>query len=69
MNAKFTFIILLIISAGSIVAQVNKDKKSGKQKVYLGKNWETVEDSSKALCSRYTYYENGINLYPMSGRA
>ncbi|MFZ5551878.1 MAG: hypothetical protein ACOZCO_02090 [Bacteroidota bacterium] len=40
-------------------------KKHGKWKVYLDEQWAEVSDSSKAIYIRHTYYDHGVNVYPM----
>jgi len=45
----------------------DKGKKHGKWTVYLDATWKEVNDSSKALYYRYTYYDHGENIYPMGG--
>lgn len=40
-------------------------KKIGKWTVYLDKDWKQTDDSSKAIFFRYTYFDNGTNIYPM----
>lgn len=65
---KKYLILTLLIFCGSLVAQLNqldsKGKKHGKHKRYLDRYWKTVEDSSKAVYFRYTYYDHGIDVRP-----
>lgn len=42
-----------------------KGKKDGKWVIYLDKDWKKVDDSTKALYCRYTYFDHGTNIYPM----
>jgi hypothetical protein len=67
----FTLFVLLL---GATVANgqsdtLNKRNAAGKQDgtwtLYLDKNWNEVSDSAKADFYRYTFYDNGRNVYPM----
>jgi antitoxin component YwqK of YwqJK toxin-antitoxin module len=40
-------------------------KKHGKWIVYLDKEWKAIEDSVRAIHHRYTYFDHGVNIYPM----
>lgn len=42
--------------------------KHGKWIVYLNDYWKEVKDSSEASYYKFTYYENGKNIYPMGPR-
>jgi hypothetical protein len=64
--------ILLFVFATALFAQpapVNQfdawGKKDGKWTVYLDKDWGKTTDSTSALYFRYTWYDHGINVYPM----
>ncbi len=72
MKAKFilsvVFLAMTLLTFGqtSGLNQINsKGKKEGKWIVYLDKDWEKVDDSTKALYARYTYFDSGTNIYPM----
>jgi hypothetical protein len=43
----------------------DKGKKHGKHVRYLDKLWNVVEDSTKAVYFRYTFYDHGVNVHPM----
>ncbi len=43
----------------------NDGKKHGKWIAYLDRNWKYINDSTKAVYYKYTYYDHGTNLYPM----
>ncbi len=64
--------ILLLTLTTFIFGQTNSlnqidsnGKKDGKWKVYLDKDWRKVDDSTKALFYRYTFFDHGTNIYPM----
>lgn len=66
------FLITLIIgfaATSSAFAQLNqrdgKGKKDGKWIIYLDEKWKPVSDSSHAYYSRYTYYDHGVDIYPI----
>jgi hypothetical protein len=63
----FTFLLSQLASAQS--EKINQldsaGKRHGKWLRYLDQNWKTTDDSSKAAYVRYTFYDHGINLYPM----
>jgi hypothetical protein len=42
-----------------------KGKKDGKWIIYLDKDWKRIDDSSKAAFKRLTYFDHGVNVYPM----
>ena len=42
-------------------------KKDGKWILYLDAKGEKVKDSTTATYWRYTYYDHGFHIYPMSG--
>jgi hypothetical protein len=66
-------VLLTLISIGihvsaqkEVINQFNSNKKKdGKWIVYLDNVWKEVKDSSAASFYRYTYYDNGENIYPM----
>ena len=63
-----TFILFSLVSFGQEkLNQFDQNgKKDGKWIVYLTeKTWKEVTDSSKAGFCRFTYYEHGVNIYPM----
>ncbi|MGQ0827506.1 MAG: hypothetical protein ACT4ON_03820 [Bacteroidota bacterium] len=68
MKTKSIFTILLLSINTFIFSQINQfdaaGKKDGKWIIYLDKNWKKV-DSAKAIFCRYTYFDHGINIYPM----
>lgn len=57
--------LLCLILTLSVFGQ---SKKNGKSTVYLDNAWSETKDSSKAAFVKYTYYDNGVNLYPMGPR-
>jgi antitoxin component YwqK of YwqJK toxin-antitoxin module len=67
-NLSILFLILNLFTFGQSesINQFNvKGKKDGKWIVYLDKNWKKTADSSKAIFSRFTYFDDGTNIYPM----
>jgi hypothetical protein len=40
-------------------------KRHGKWLVYLDNNWKRIDDSTIASYKKYTYYDHGVNIYPM----
>jgi hypothetical protein len=68
---KLNFIILFVfsITTFSLAQDLNKydekGKKHGKWKVYLDKYWKVLDDSSKAVYYRYTFYDHGENQHQM----
>lgn len=72
MRAKLSFLTGLICLAASSWGQSSglnklddKGRKDGKWMVYLDHNWKRINDSSKAVYYRYTFYDHGQNIYPM----
>lgn len=69
MKTKSIFTVLLLTFTTFLFGQINQldaqGKKDGKWTVYLDKDWKKVDDSSKALYKRYTYFDHGANIYPM----
>ncbi|MGZ3901198.1 MAG: hypothetical protein ACXVNM_14455 [Bacteroidia bacterium] len=72
MNRKNIFLMffnaffITIYSQSATVNQFDSNgKKDGKWIVYLDKNWSKVEDSTKAVLKRYTWFDHGVNIYPM----
>lgn len=72
MNTKSLFVFffhLLALFTFAQNASLNHPdadgKKDGKWILYLDRNWKIIEDSSKAVCKRYTYFDHGVNVYPM----
>ncbi len=57
--------MITVSSAQDINKYDDKGKKHGKWKVYLDKYWKVLDDSSKAVYYRYTFYEHGENQHPM----
>lgn len=71
MMRKFTILLLFMATTAAYCQDINKydnkGKKHGKWIRYMDKNWNTLEDSSKAVFFRYTFYEHGANVHPMGG--
>jgi len=69
MKTKPILLILLLTLTTFIFSQTNQfdanGKKDGKWTIYLDKDWKSVDDSTKALFCRYTYFDHGTNVYPM----
>ncbi len=69
MLKKHLLSLLLLIVCVFSNAQLNKfdanGKKQGKWVRYLDMYWNTLEDSSKAVYFRYTFYDAGVNVHPM----
>jgi|JI10StandDraft_1071094.scaffolds.fasta_scaffold1614565_1 antitoxin component YwqK of YwqJK toxin-antitoxin module len=69
MKTKSILTILLVTLTTFIFSQTNQldanGKKDGKWTVYLDKDWKKVDDSTKAVYRRYTYFDHGTNIYPM----
>lgn len=64
------FIFAIILTQFKSVSQeINKldtnGKRDGKWLVYLDNNWKRIDDSTKATYKKYTYYDHGVNIYPM----
>lgn len=49
----------------ALLSQKDRSASNGKQIVYLDIFWKPTKDSTEAFYKRYTYYEQGVNLYPM----
>jgi len=64
-----TFLLTMTIFFVGQTSGLNKfdsnGKKDGKWIVYLDRNWKKVDDSTKAIFFRYTYFDHGVNIYPM----
>ncbi len=72
MRKRLPILILLgfvLINFNSLAQKLNEvdneGKRHGKWLVYLDKNWKRIDDSTKALYKKYTYYDHGVNIYPM----
>jgi hypothetical protein len=71
MKTKFILFLFFCLTGFTYGQQISLNqldsagKKDGKWIVYLDDTWKEVKDSSDAKYCRYTYYEHGINLYPM----
>jgi hypothetical protein len=72
MKSKFSLTLLFLTLATLTFAQTEKinqldsnGNKSGKWTLYLDKDWKVLDDSSNAIFLRYTFYDNGTNIYPM----
>ncbi len=66
--ATLVFLFLQTISFGQTEKLNQKNiagKRDGKWVLYYDSNWAKIEDSTKALYFRYTYYDNGVHIYPM----
>jgi antitoxin component YwqK of YwqJK toxin-antitoxin module len=68
MKTLFTLTLFMSISLSYGQESLNQldtsGKTHGKWIVYLDKDWKKV-DSSKAVFSRYTWFDHGVNIYPM----
>jgi hypothetical protein len=68
---KIIYILTLLIgmitisNAQDLNKYDEKGKKHGKWKVYLDKYWKVLDDSSKAVYYRYTFYDHGENQHQM----
>lgn len=72
MKAKSILTSIILVMTTLVLGQTlslnrldTKGKKDGKWIVYLDINWKKVDDSTKALYCRYTYFDHGTNIYPM----
>lgn len=66
LTALFLAITNLLASQTAPLNQFDSQgKKDGKWLVYLDQDWKRVDDSTQALYYRYTYYDHGVNIYPM----
>lgn len=72
MKSKISLTVLFFTLATFIFGQTEKinqvdgnGNKTGKWTLYLDKDWKILDDSSNAVYFRYTYYDNGTNIYPM----
>ncbi len=65
---KLRSLLFILFVCGTVSAQLNqldsKGKKHGKHKRYLDKYWKVVEDSTKAVYFRFTYYDHGTDTRP-----
>lgn len=61
----FLFALTTIGQAQDLNKYDEKGKKHGKWKVYLDKYWKVLDDSSKAVYYRYTFYDHGENQHQM----
>lgn len=70
---KTTLLTLLIcIGLGNAFAQTTSlnqydsaNKQNGRWLVYLDANGAKVKDSTMAVYKRYTWFDHGVNVYPM----
>ena len=71
---KIIFSLLFILSFGFNKSTYGQDtlnrfdkegKKDGKWIIYLNSNWEKTTDTAEAVYCRYTYFDHGVNIYPM----
>ena len=72
MKSLLSLTILFISLSTCLFGQSNRinqhdinGKKAGTWILYLDQNWEVIDDSTNAVFIRYTYFENGKNIYPM----
>jgi antitoxin component YwqK of YwqJK toxin-antitoxin module len=72
MKTKSSLTVIFLMMTSLILGQTSglnqadsKGKKDGKWIVYLDKDWKKVDDSTKAIYCRYTYFDQGTNIYPM----
>lgn len=64
----FFAMTLISFSQTEILNHLDKDgKKEGKWILYLDSKGEKLKDSTNAVYCRYTYYDQGVNIYPMGG--
>ena len=42
-------------------------KEDGKWIIFLDSKGDKLKDSANAAYCRYTYFDHGVNIYPMSG--
>lgn len=63
--ALFTITICNLSIGQELNKYDDKGKKHGKWIRYLDKYWKVVDDSSKAVFYRYTFYDHGLNVHPM----
>jgi hypothetical protein len=54
-----------LAQSGKINQLDDNGNRNGRWILYLDKDWKKIEDSTKALYTRYTYYDHGVNIYPM----
>jgi hypothetical protein len=62
------FLVVSLLSYSQTVKLNQLDsagKKDGKWIVWLDADWKKIDDSTKAVYCRYTYYGHGTNIYPM----
>lgn len=72
MKTRIAYICLLLMMSAAGFCQHSdlnrrdaKGKKDGRWIVCLDKDWRKTEDSSKVLYYRFTWFEQGVNIYPM----
>jgi antitoxin component YwqK of YwqJK toxin-antitoxin module len=61
-------LLLFLFNVNNITGQTpGQDHVDATEKkvVYLDADWRKMEDSSRAVFYRYTYFERGANIYPM----
>lgn len=56
---------LFVVPFASFSQTKASSEKQGQHKVYLDANWKRVDDTTQALYCRYTWYDQGTDLYPM----
>lgn len=69
MKKLFTIFCLLITWVSLSQEKLNQldlnKRRTGKWLIYLDKDWKRTDDSSNAQYCRYTWYHDGMNIYPM----
>lgn len=72
MKTKFLLTFIFIGFSITLFAQGEKlnqndsnGKKDGKWIVYLDANWKETKGKEGAVYYRYTYYDHGVNIFPM----
>lgn len=71
MKIRILFILFFGSSPMFLFGQENinqfdqEGKKHGKWTVYLNDKWKEVKESSNANYYRFTFYDHGVNIYPM----
>ncbi len=60
-----TFSVFAFAQSAIINQLDSLGRKDGKWQIYLDKDWAKLTDSTKALYFRYTFFDHGVNIYPM----
>jgi hypothetical protein len=69
MRTIITFLLICLSLASQGQEGINQldslGKKHGTWIIYLNDQWKAAKDTSAATYYRYTWYDHGVNVYPM----